>query len=79
MGTLDLVVSNGTIAPSPPKGRASATIAADQDKLTRLLLGFHTPATSLFLGEARISKDAFPLAHALFPQRDLLIFGADHF
>ena len=79
MGTIDLAIADATVTPSPPRGRAAATIAADQDKLTRLLLGFHTPETSLFLGETRITKPALPLAQTLFPPRDLLIFGADHF
>ena len=79
IGTIDLAIDGGTLVPGPPKGRASATIAADQGKLTRLVLGFHTPETSVFLGEARITRAAMPLAQALFPQRDLLISGADHF
>ncbi|MFP4058190.1 MAG: GNAT family N-acetyltransferase [Candidatus Brocadiia bacterium] len=77
--TLDLAISEGRVEPVPKKGRAAATITATQDKLARLVLGFHSPGTAVWLGEAKISRAARPLAEALFPRRSLLIFPADHF
>lgn len=79
IATRDLAIADGRIVPEPPAGRAPATIACTQDKLTRLVLGFHTPETAMLLGEVRISKPARPLAQALFPRRALTIFGHDRF
>jgi len=79
MGTLDLAFHRGKLAPEPPHGRTAATLAADQDKLTRLVLGFHTPAAAAMLGEVKISRAAEPIAAALFPHRDIIVYGADHF
>ena len=79
MGTIDLAVSPGAVEPQPPEGRTTALIAADQGKLCRLVLGFHSPATALMLEEVRITQAALPLAEALFPPRGFVIFPADHF
>jgi len=79
IGTVDLAIARGYVKAEPPSGRASAVLAADQDKLCRLVVGYHTPATAALLGEARISREAMPLAAALFPRRSLAIFPGDRF
>jgi len=79
IGTVDLAIAPGTLAPQPPVGRAAAVLRADQGQLTRLLLGFHTPAAAVLLEEVRITPVARPLAAALFPPRALTIFPADRF
>jgi len=79
MGTLDLAIRRGRIKCEPAKGRPPTIIAASQDKLTRLVLGFHAPPAALLFGEARITSAALPLAEALFPQRSLAIFPSDRF
>ena len=65
--------ADGLRAPAP------ATISAAQDKLCRLIVGFHTPSAAIALREARISPSAFPLATALFPARSLAFFPYDRF
>jgi predicted N-acetyltransferase YhbS len=79
LGTVDLAIARGKVRPEPPKGRAGAVIAAAQDKLCRLVVGFHTPAASAAVGEARITTPASPLAAALFPVRSLAFFPYDRF
>ncbi len=83
IGTVDLAITRGKVevvgGASLPRESAPATIAASQDKLCRLILGFHTPAAALALGEARITPAARPLADALFPTRSLAFFPYDRF
>ncbi|HPD16939.1 MAG TPA: GNAT family N-acetyltransferase [Planctomycetota bacterium] len=90
IGTVDLAIARGKVsivggasAPvggvSPPRDPALATITATQDRLCRLVVGFHTPAAAVFLGEVRISPAARPLADALFPARSLVFFPYDRF
>jgi len=79
IGTLDLAIAPGSVVAQPAKGRAAAEIAADQDKLCRLVVGFHSPATAALLGDVRITKAALPLATALFPRRAFAIFPPDRF
>jgi hypothetical protein len=43
LGTVDLAIRRGKLRPELPKGRTSAIITADQSKVCRLVLGFHTP------------------------------------
>lgn len=79
MGTVDLAIRRGRLRPEPPKGRTPAVITAGQDKLTRLVLGFHTPAAAQMLGEVKLTRAAEPLAAAIFPPRHITVFGPDHF
>jgi predicted N-acetyltransferase YhbS len=79
MGRIDLAIARGRVRPCAPEGRAEARIVADQDKLCRLVLGFHAPATAQQLGEARFVGDALPLAAVLLPERHVDIFKHDHF
>ncbi|NQT87997.1 GNAT family N-acetyltransferase [bacterium] len=79
IGRVDLVIARGRVWPRAPEGRADARLVADQDKLTRLVLGFHDVETARLLGEARFVGDALPLAAVLFPERHLDIFEHDHF
>ncbi len=79
LGAVDLVIADGKVVPQPPAGRATTTLRAAQDKLTRLLLGFHGPETALLLGEIKPPAAALPLARALFPRRALHVFPADRF
>ncbi|HUT33157.1 MAG TPA: GNAT family N-acetyltransferase [Planctomycetota bacterium] len=83
IGAVDLAITRGKVEvvgrASLPREPAPAAIAADQDKLCRLVLGFHSPAAAVFLGEARITAAARPLADALFPARSLVFFPYDRF
>ena len=79
MGTMDLAIARGTVRPEPPVGRAAAVLAADQGRLCRLILGYHTPAAAALLGHIRLTRAAEPIAAALFPRRDLAVFPADRF
>ncbi len=79
MGKVDLAIARGCVRPRAAEGRAEARLVANQDKLTRLVLGFHSAETSRLLGEARFAGDALALASILFPERDLDIFEHDHF
>ena len=83
IGTVDLAIAKGKVSivggASLPRESAPATITADQDKLCRLVVGFHTPSAAAFLGEARITPAARPLADALFPARSLVFFPYDRF
>ena len=77
--SLDLVIAGGQVVPAPAEGRATATLRASQDKLTRLLLGLHPPEAALMLGEIRLTRSALPLATILFPARPLHVAPADRF
>jgi predicted N-acetyltransferase YhbS len=80
MGAVDLAISSGRVRPEPPAGQSpAAVLRAGQDKLCRLVLGYHTPAASALLGHIRMTPDAQPIADVLFPKRDLAIFPADRF
>lgn len=79
LGTVDLAVAKGVVRPEPPTGRTPAVLAAGQDKLCRLVVGFHTPAEAAFLGDVRVTPAARPLADALFPARSLVFFPYDRF
>jgi len=79
IGAVDLAIGKERVRPEPPRGRAAAVIAAGQDKLCRLVLGFHAPAAAAFLGEVRISRAARPVAEAVFPVRSLAFFPYDRF
>jgi len=79
MGTMDLAIARGQVRPEPPTGRASAVLAAGQDQLCRLILGYQAPAAAALLGHIRLTKAAEPIAAALFPRRDLAVFPADRF
>ena len=78
-GTVDLVLRRGRVRPEPPEGRTPAVLTAAQDKLTRLLLGFHSVSTAKMLGELRVTPAAEPLASALLPGRDLTSFAPERF
>ncbi|MFW6163014.1 MAG: GNAT family N-acetyltransferase [Planctomycetota bacterium] len=79
LGQTDLVIADGQLHPADPSGDADATLRADQDALTRLLLGFHTPATARFLRAIQSDDAALPLLTALFPRRAVHVFPADRF
>jgi len=79
MGTVDLAIARGRVRPEPPSGQAPALLSADQDKLCRLVLGFHTPAAAALLGHIRLTPPAQPVAAALFPKRSVTIFPRDRF
>jgi len=83
MGAVELAIAKGKVSivggASVPRESPPAAIAAPQDKLCRLILGFHTPAEAAFLGDVRITPAARPLADALFPARSLVFFPYDRF
>jgi len=79
MGKVDLAIGRGRVRAGAAQGKADARLVADQDKLTRLVLGFHSADTAQLLGEARFTGDALALASALFPERRLDISTHDHF
>jgi len=79
IGSVDLVIAGGKVLAEPSEGRATATLRADQDRLTRLLLGLHGPDAALFLDALRVTAAALPVVRALFPPRALHIFPGDRF
>jgi predicted N-acetyltransferase YhbS len=78
-GTFDLVIRGGTVAVEQPRRRTAVRLVADQDKLTRLILGFHDLDAAALLGEVNAPPAAEHIVKTLFPRRDLLISPADHF
>ena len=79
MGAVDLAIARGRVRPEPPSGHSPALLSADQDKLCRLVLGYHTPAAAALLGHIRLTPPAHPIAAALFPKRSITVFPKDRF
>ena len=79
IGSLDLKVVKGTVRPQRPEGRADATLSASQDKLCRLVVGFHPVEAAAMLGEVRGDKTGLALASVIFPVRSITVFPWDHF
>ncbi|MBM4043293.1 MAG: GNAT family N-acetyltransferase [Planctomycetes bacterium] len=83
IGTVDLAIVRDKVGivggASVPRESPPAIISTSQDKLCRLIVGFHAPSAALALGEARIGRAARPLADALFPARSLAFFPYDRF
>jgi len=79
IGSLDLAISRGKVSPQRPEGRPDATLSASQDKLCRLVVGFHPPEAAAMLDEIRADRQALALANVLFPPRSVTVSPWDHF